>query len=563
MGFKVNNIYLPFYKFSYNEEITMLMTYLCVILFVAAMIYLGYIGMRRTKTVSDFFLAGRNIGPWLSAFSYGTTYFSAVIFVGFAGKLGWGFGMKTLWISFGNVFFGASLAWIVLARRTRAMTTKLNVMTMPEFLESRYQSPGLKSFAALIIFIFLIPYSASVYQGLGYLFQEGLQIPFTFSLFFIAVLTGIYLVMGGYHAINIADMIQGIIMIIGALLMVFFFVNAAGGIGETTRLQNERYWSHFAKPGAQITAPAQSAPDPAKPQGENKAPSTPPAKPKPPAPPWWMLLSLVVLTSLGPWGLPQMVQKFYAIKNKSIIPKAIIITTLFSLIIAFVAYFCGALTHIFFEPGKDLAITTTRGVITASQLPMTGGAKPGPDFDALIPIMLQRFTPGWLNTAVLLLILSASMSTLSSLVLVSSSAIAIDLFQGRNPDEKRRKQALTLMRVLCAVFVLVSVAIALGKITVIVNLMSISWGAVAGCFLAPYLYGLFWRRGTRLAVWISMACALVITIGGYSKFGTSLSPVYGSLSMVIPLAILPIASLFTPALPKKHVDYVFDMKDET
>ncbi|MBN1900017.1 sodium:solute symporter family protein [Candidatus Sumerlaeota bacterium] len=536
----------------------MITTYICVILFIGVMIYLGYIGMKRTKTVSDFFLAGRNIGPWLSAFSYGTTYFSAVIFVGFAGRLGWKFGMRTLWISFGNTFLGAFCAWIALAKRTHAMTTKLNVMTMPEFLEARYQSRGLKPLAAFIIFIFLIPYSASVYQGLGYLFEQGLQIPFEVSLFFIAGLTGIYLVMGGYHAINIADMIQGIIMIVGALLMVFFFVNTVGGVGEATRLQNERYWSHFAKPGERATAP-ESALEADRSAGENPAP---PPNPKPTAPAWWMLLSLVILTSLGPWGLPQMVQKFYAIKNKSIIPKALVITTLFALIIAFVAYFCGALTHIFFEPGKELAITTSGGVITTSKLPMTAAAKPTPDFDALIPIMLQRFTPRWLNTAVLLLILSASMSTLSGLVLVSSSAIAIDLFQGRNPDEKRRKQALILMRVLCAIFVLASVGIALGKIMVIVNLMSLSWGAVAGCFLAPYLYGLFCKRVTKIAVWISMISALVITIGGYLKFGAALSPVYGSLSMIIPLVILPVASLFTPALSEKHVDSVFDLKDE-
>jgi len=528
-------------------------TYFFVLLFVLGMLYLGYVGMRRTKSVNDFFLAGRNIGPWLSAFSYGTTYFSAVIFVGFAGKLGWAFGLKTLWISLGNIVLGTTLAWIVLARRTRDMTVRLNVMTMPEFLEARYKSPGLKPLAALVIFIFLIPYSASVYQGLGYLFQESLGISFEVCLLFIAGLTGIYLVMGGYHAINIADLIQGSIMIIGALFMVFFFVHAVGGLGEANKLANQRYWEHFARPGVekQVTEEAQPL---------EKAVSDvvkPPVKPKPAPPSGLLLLSLVILTSLGPWGLPQMVQKYYAIKDKSIIPKAIIVTTLFSLVIALVAYYCGALTHIYFQPGKSVVVETARGTINANPLPMIQGAQPRPDFDALIPMMLQRFTPRWLNTAILLLILSASMSTLSGLVLVSSSAIAIDMFQGRNPSEKRKKKALVLMRILCALFVVASVIIALFKITVIVNLMSIAWGAVAGCFLAPYLYGLYWRKGTRAAVWISMICALTITIGGFLIYGKSMSPIYGALSMLVPCVILPVVSLLTPSLPEDHVRSAF------
>lgn len=534
----------------------MALTYFFVILFVAAMIYLGYVGMRRTKTMGDFFLAGRNIGPWLSAFSYGTTYFSAVIFVGFAGKIGWGFGIKSLWISFGNMFLGAFLAWVILAKRTREMTSRLNVMTMPEFLEARYKSPGLKPLAAFVIFLFLIPYSASVYQGLGYLFRESLRMPFELSLLFIAILTGIYLVMGGYHAINIADMIQGVIMIGGALLMAFFLVHAIGGFGNATKLQQERYWQHFAKPGMEIKAPTpQTEPVPAS-QPEDVQPATP-AKPKPNPPKPFMLLCLVLLTSLGPWGLPQMVQKFYAIKNKTIILKATIVTTIFAAIIAFVAYYCGSLTHVFFNPGSELDVQTAHGVIKAMKLPMVQGAKPSPDFDALVPIMLQNYCPRWLNTVILLLILSASMSTLSSLVLVSSSAIAIDLYLGRSPDEKKKLQALVLMRVLCAVFVFASVLIALGKVMFIVNLMSIAWGAVAGCFLAPYLYGLFWRRGTKIAVYVSMICALLITFVGYMILGVNMSPVFGTASMLAPLVIFPLVCLFTEALPREHLDVVF------
>jgi solute:Na+ symporter, SSS family len=535
----------------------MIATYICLILFVIVMISLGYIGMRRTKNVNDFFLAGRNLGPWLSAFSYGATYFSAVLFVGFAGKLGWLFGTNVLWIAFGNVFVGVFLAWFVLAKRTRRMTVHLKVMTMPEFLEARYLSPMLKPFAACIIFIFLIPYSASVYQGLAYLFEANLKVSFSISLFFIALLTGIYLVMGGYHAINIADLIQGTIMIGGALLMVFFLVNSIGGFSEATKLQNEKYWEHFAKPGVEQQLDVKKA-EILKAAGENESVIPAPVKKKKGPPPWWILVSLVILTSVGPWGLPQMVQKYYAIKSEKIIPKIIVVTTLFAIIIAFSAYYCGSLTHVFFNPGNDAVVETSKGAITATALPMTEGAKPAPEFDKFIPIMLQKHTPGWLNTAILLLILSASMSTLSGLVLVASSAIAIDLYRGRNPTEERKKNSLLFMRILCIFFIIASVVLALYRIAVIVSLMSIAWGAVAGCFLAPYVYGLFWKKGTKTAVWVSMIIALIITVGGFIIFGKALSPVYGSFAMIVPLIIFPIVSMCSSSLPEKHLNHVFN-----
>lgn len=464
---------------------------LILIAYVAVFLGIGVIGMRKTRNVGDFFLGGRGIGLWLSSFSYATTYFSAVIFIGFAGKLGWGFGLDVMWIVLGNALIGSMLAWMILARHTRRITTQLNVMTMPEFLSARYGSPGLQYFSAIVIFLFLTPYSASVYMGLSYLFEANLGIPFDTALFFIAILTAIYLIMGGYHATTIADLVQGLIMIIGAILMVFFIVKAGGGFAASHDALAARYPIHVPTP-----------------------------------PPAYILISLVILTSLGPWGLPQMVQKFYAIKNEAIIPKAMIVTTIFAFIIAGAAYYCGALTHVFFD------------------------AIPDNQPDRLIPRLLLEQTPGWLNIIILLLVLSASMSTLAGLVLVSSSAIAIDFYQGRQPSGQRQRRALVLMRVLCLVFVALSVIIAKAQLAVIVTLMSISWGLVAGCFLAPYLYGLFYKRGTAAAVWVSMFTAIGLSIILTIYFANqgkaqAMSPVVGALSMLVPMAVFPVVSAVT------------------
>lgn len=214
---------------------------LCLVLFIAIMIGVGIYSKTRVKSTNDFFLGGRNMGGWVSAFAYGTSYFSAVIFIGYAGAQGWQFGVPITWIGIGNAIFGCWLAWKVLAKRTRMMTHKLDAKTMPEFFEKRYQSKNMKLVAALIMFIFLVPYTASVYKGLGYILQSSFNISFNAAIFFMALLTAVYLILGGYVATAINDLIQGIIMIVGCVLMVFYVVNhpSVGGLSAGLQALHE------------------------------------------------------------------------------------------------------------------------------------------------------------------------------------------------------------------------------------------------------------------------------------------------------------------------------------
>ncbi|MGQ9524837.1 MAG: sodium:solute symporter family protein [Armatimonadota bacterium] len=494
-----------------------------VVIYVIAMVAIGYLCMRKTRTVSDFFLAGRNLGPWMSAFAYGTTYFSAVLFVGYAGRLGWGFGLHSLWIAAGNVLFGSFLAWKLFAGRTRRMTARLDALTMPEFLGARYQSRFLKIASALIIFVFLVPYSASVYQGLSLLFESNLGISYQWAIVSMALLTGVYLIMGGYLALAITDFMRGIVELIGVVVMVLFLVNLKGGFAAAT--------SALASPAA---APAFLPPAP--------------GKPLPVFPPWLTLLSLVVLTSIGPWGLPQMVQKFYSIKSEADIRRAMIVASLFSLFIAFGAYYTGALTHLFYH-GDVKAMLTAK-----YHLP------PGKDaLDYLMPDFLTTMVPPWVSMVILLLVFSASMSSLSSLVLVSSSAIAVDICADvrRGADERTVN---ALMRVLCGVFIGVSLYIAFNRIDFIVNLMSISWGVLAGAFLAPYCYGLFWKGATRagaVAGLVSGVVTMLVFVQTHQAPGNPAIPVGGALAMVVPVFVVPLVSMFTKPFDRRHLEKVF------
>ena len=495
-----------------------------VVLYVLVMLAVGYWCMKRTKSVGDFFLGGRTLGPWMSAFAYGTTYFSAVLFIGYAGKLGWGFGIHTMWIVLGNTLVGTLLAWFVLAGRTRDMTTRLNAITMPEFLHARYGSTPLQVIAALVVFFFLVPYSASVLMGLSYLFEMTLHISYENALYFLTALTAVYLVMGGYFAVAISDFIRGIIEFAGVLIMVFLLAHrpeTGGFLNATSKL--------LADPGA---APGLAATK-ALGAGTWLAVS---------APGWLTLLSLVLITSFGPWALPQMVQKFYSIRSKADVNRAMTIATVFALFMAFGAYYSGALTHLFY----------------ANKLPAELMSPKGPIWDKIMPHFITTSgLPLALVMVIVLMVFSASMSSLSSLVLVSSSAIAIDIYGAFVNRHANPKQTMALLRILCAVFVGCSLYIALKRPVFIVNLMIMSWGTLLGVFLAPYLYGLFWRRTTLAAVYAGIGVGLAGAFTLFPKWGQDGVPLAGAIIMILPLIVVPVVSLLTPAPDKALVAKAF------
>jgi SSS family solute:Na+ symporter len=476
--------------------------------FLAVMIGVGVWGMRRTKTLGDFFLGGRTLGPWVSAAAYGTSYFSAVIFIGFAGAQGWQFGLNALWIALGNALIGAGLAWVVLAKRTRRQTQNLDAMTMPEYLQARYGAKHLKPIAASVIFFFLLPYSASVFKGLGHLFEAVFHIPYDIALLIMIGFTGVYLILGGYFAIAVTDFIQGVIMFFGAGVMMAVLSGQGGGISIMIGKVLENYAAHVP----------------------------PEARPS-----LITIISLVFMTSFGAWGLPQMTQKFYAIKNERIISKAAIVTTIFALVIGFAAYLTGAYAHVFFD-----LHTVPRNAAGAIL------------YDSIVPALLTGRLPELLLSLILLLVLSASMSTLSSLVLVSSSAVAIDLAPPQNGSDSKKERSVALMRLLSAVFVIISYFISRFQIGFIVTLMSLSWGVVSGAFAAPYLYGLYWKQATKAGAYAGLFAGIIVDITLFFVLGASKSPLAASIAIIVPFIVVPLVSFFTKKPDNKILEKAFE-----
>lgn len=525
--------------------------WLAIGLFVVFLVGIGLYTMRRNRTTSDFFLGSRNIGPWISAFAYGTTYFSAVLFIGYAGGLGFGFGLPVLWIAAGNTLIGCLLAWYVLAKRTRTMTSRLNVMTMPEFLEARYRSKAFKILSAVVIFIFLTPYSGSVYTGLSYLFVNILNIGYNQALVFMTVITAVYLVMGGYLAISLTDFIQGLIMLVGAVMMVGYIighpaVGEAGGLVTGLKKIDPNLIKVFPAGGMSL---------------------------------FW----LVILTSLGVWGLPQMVQKFYAIRHEKLIFTAIIVGTVFCLVIAGAAYLVGSTSSLYgpeiiranpeiFSSHPDFAAASSDPVVARKVLDAAMKDNSYPN-TALIPQMLKIALPNFLLIIILLLVLSASMSTLSSLVLVSSSAIVIDLIQGYFYPKLSKGQAVFLMRLFCLIFVVLSLLVAIygGRWPYLVALMSFSWGTISGTFIAPYLYGLLWKGVTKAGAWAGFLSGFGYSLGSFLYYFLrpelrplikSVAPRVGSIAMLLPLLVVPVVSWLTPKFSKEHINNVFGQEQD-
>ena len=494
--------------------------YLIIIAFVCVLIGVGIYSRRRTKSVDDFFLGDRSLGPWLSAFAYGTAYFSAVLFVGYAGKVGYGFGMSAMWMVLGNALLGTLVAWWLMAKRTRSMTQRLDAVTMPEFLERRYGSRALKIASALVIFVFLIPYSASVYTGLAYLFEKVFGINYTTALWAMAALTAAYLVIGGFMAVARNDAIQGVVMIVGVIVMVVFVVHSApvGGFMHSLHQLHRinpaltAWWPGWHMQGSGFTAFLSS--------------------------PGVELLGLVILTSLGALGHPKMVHKFYAMRDDSVVRPAIIICTLFAALMTFGAYYTGALSHLF---------------------PQVGPLAAAGNFDAIMPTVIDLALPSALVTIVMLLVLSASMSVLSSLVMVSASVISIDFVRDELWPSISKKGTVTLMRVLIVLFLVLSVLLAQAKMAMIITMMSISWGVVSGGLLGPFIWGLYSRRVGKAAAWsgLAMGVGFTLLVGWHYSWNEAFMPVIASIAMIGSLVIVPLVALVTAPASDECIQRAF------
>jgi solute:Na+ symporter, SSS family len=466
-----------------------------LVAYALTIIFVGIAGLRKTRSFSDYFLGGGTVGAWMTAFTYGAAYFSAVMFIGFAGQVGWGFGLSGLWIAVGNTFVGVLAVWWLLGPKIKRMSVDYGVQTVGEFFEKRYDSPFLKLYSSICIFVFFIPYSAAVFIGLAYLFRSTFGINFTIALMLMGGFTATYLVMGGYKSMTMIDVIFGIIMLLGVGVLLWSILQKGHGLSNIMD-------------GLKAIDP------------KLVAPVGPPG--------WWPLFSLVFLTSVAPMAMPHLIQKFYAIRDTRAIRVGMFGSAAFAIIITGIGYFAGVTTRSFLTPEN-------------APLAFNNGA---PIFDALMPELLTRVIPEALSVLILILILSASMSTLAALVLISSSAVAKDFYAGFINRKVSDASLTRLMRILNAAIVILAVILAYFRPATIVSILGISWGAIGAAFLGPFIWGLFSKRASRVGAIGSSLIGLAVCMTLYVT-GTK-SPQAGTLGMLASLALTPIISAVCP-----------------
>ncbi|WP_304584281.1 sodium:solute symporter family protein [Acutalibacter muris] len=446
------------------------------------MLTVGILYSRKGTDMASFTVGGRSAGAWISALSYGTAYFSAVMFIGYSGGSGWSYGLWSVLVGIGNALFGSLLAWLVLADRTREYTRKHDIKSMPQLFEKRFGSSKMRLFACVVIFVFLIPYSASVYKGLTSVCSVILGIDEQVCMIIIAIASALLLVLGGYIATLKADFVQGFVMMIGvsALIVLVVLSPQVGGLGTGLSNMTEYMRSHEMLPLTGKPAVA--------------------------------LISTLLMTSFGTWGLPQMVHKYYGIKDRQEVKRGTIISTVFALLVAGGGYFIGSLSHLFF-----------------------GETMPEGGKDFLVPLMLdQAGLPDLLVGVILVLLISASVSTLSSITLTACSTVSMDLVKPTIAKKMNDKDLAALTRILCLVFVVMSYFIA-NYPTPILEMMSYSWGIISGSFLAPYLLSLYWRGINRAGAWAGMLGGFLTAFlpAAISGFTTPDGPLYACLAMAV------------------------------
>lgn len=344
------------------------------------------------------------------------------------------------------------------------------------------------------------------------------DIPYSACVIGMAVFTGIYVILGGYMATAINDFIQGIIMLFGIVVVIGAVLSGQGGFMEAIRQMAAIPSDNPVTMGQPGAFTSFFGPDPLN------------------------LLGVIILTSLGTWGLPQMIHKFYAIKDEKSINTGTVVSTVFAIVISGGCYFLGGFGRLF----DNASLYNEAGAVV---------------YDSIIPFMLSKL-PDILIGLVVVLVLSASMSTLSSLVLTSSSTLTLDFLKDNFIKKMSEKKQVLVMQGMVFLFIVLSVVLALDPPAFIAQLMGISWGALAGAFLAPFLYGLYWKGVTRAGVWSSFIAGIGITVSNLI-FHYIESPINaGAIAMVAGLILTPVVSWLTPKLSKEKLDSLFACYEE-
>ena len=468
------------------------------VMYVVVNLFIGYYGSTKTKTAKDYYFASHTVGPWAIALAYGATCYSATLIIGYGG-LSYKIGSSMLWIAATNIFIMTYLAWVVLGKRVRKMQENLNSYTVMELLTKRYQNPTVRPILAIIVMFSMMAYSVAVLSGTARLFQGIFEIDFFLALIIIVAVIGFYITIGGIISTIYTNFLQGAVMFMGMVVLL---------IGVLHKVGFQSGYESLAEFGTvYVSMPGTDT--------------------------WWFLISLCLVTSLIPWGMPQIISMMYSAKNVRAIKLAVPIVTVWSFIILYTIYFVGPMGRVILGPNVEVT-------------------------DLVMPSLFRAILPPLGIGIVLSAVMAASMSTAAATTLQASFAFSRDLLQPAFPKKISDETILRVSKystVLMVAIAFVLSALKLGTIADIFN-----FGAAASCaaFVPPLVCALFWKRGTSKAIAASTVLGFLTVLLWTVVFGLKGQGFYGIQAIipgqVVGWLVFVIGSLVTEQLPNEHIE---------
>ncbi len=449
-----------------------------ILLYLLITIYLGYLGYKRTLTVSDYLLAGRQVHPFVMATGYVSTAISTSAVIGFGG-ISAVYGFSLMWLAFLNVFVGIWVAYVIFGKRTRKMGKALDAHTFPELLGRRYDSRFIQGFSGLIIFFFMPLYAAAVLIGIARFLEVYLKVPFSSALLGFSLITACYVIWGGLKGILYTSVFQALIMTVAMIILGTTAYYQCGGIVDAHR---------------SLSSLTPLVPDYLRAAGHRGFTSMPEFG----SPIWWYIITTMIMgVGIGVLGQPQLNVRFMTIKSDREIHRSIPFAGFFYLSITALAFTVGALTNVlFFKMHGSLTIT------------MAGG-----NIDKIIPLFIDTFYPQWFVALFLVTLMSAAMSTNSSQIHALGTSLSRDFFEQALMRGKSVAETTVVTRIgiVFGIFATLILGFILPE-SIVAIATALFFSLCGATFIPSYLFGLYWKKATKAAAKTSMVCGFTTSL---------------------------------------------------
>jgi len=461
-----------------------------IILYLALLGYLGFVGYKQTKNSTDYLIAGGNTHPFVMALSYGATFISTAAIVGFGGVAAW-LGNSLLWLTFCNIFVGVFIAFVFLGNPTRKMGIRLNAHTFPELLGRRFNSKFIQVFGGVLIAFFMPLYASAVLIGGTQFLVAYFHTDYHMALLVFSIIITGYVLAGGLKGVMLTDALQGVIMFVAMIFLLVMVFNAVGGINEGLS-KLDTVWDKTVAPLAQVNLKDLTAGSPDFLmklsmnwgfQGWNKMPTFLSEG-------WLFIITTIAMgVGIGVLAQPQLVVRFMTVKSKNELNRAVLIGGIFIIAMTGIIYLVGSVTNVWyfeFNEGKN-ALQSTGGV------------------GKVIPHFINAAMPKWFAFIFLFALISAAMSTLSSQFHTMGTAIGRDVFEQLIGKHNQNSMLITRIGVVFMIIVSVVLAYIFDKQpAIIARSTAIFFALCASIFLPTYFGGLFWKRMTKKGAIASM-----------------------------------------------------------